>query len=370
MYNHDHNHNHNLILDQIQVTLTSKGKGIESTEEAPPFQLGPLQIEVISGEFLVILGPSGSGKSTLLRAIVGLDALVSGSIRLGTNDMTNVPPEKRGLGMVFQQPLLFPHLTVEDNIAFGLKMEGVQKKERLLRANELLTQVELVGYGSRYPSELSGGQQQRVALARALAIQPRILLMDEPFSALDPNLREEMGRLVNRLHAQFHMTIVFVTHDQDEAFRLAHRIAIMQDGKITQVDTPQNIYEHPLDASIAAFLGIKNIWLGIVDQGIFMKDSFRLELPSSQRAFSGQLVQAVIRPEALHIIDHLTDVRSHRLQGTVVEVQYRQGFIVVQVRISSEIVYVIANSSTVRLPNHGDSITLAYDPESILLFAI
>jgi iron(III) transport system ATP-binding protein len=217
--------------------------------------LGPISLEAFAQEFLVVLGPSGSGKTTLLRLIAGLEMPQSGRIELAGCDVTNVrrfPPEQRGVGMVFQDYALFPHLTVEENIAFGLAGRNGAKQ---LLVQELLELVGLAGLGERYPHELSGGEQQRVALARTLAPRPKVILLDEPFSNLDADLRREMRSEVRAILRQLESTVILVTHDQEEAFDLGDRIAVLQQGRLEQLGTPEEIYTAPATRFVAEFIG-------------------------------------------------------------------------------------------------------------------
>ncbi|MES1202578.1 MAG: TOBE-like domain-containing protein [Pseudomonadota bacterium] len=211
------------------------------------------------GEFLALLGPSGSGKTTLLRIIAGLDTPDSGTVRFDGEDLLAKPVRERKIGLVFQHYALFKHMTAASNVAFGMRSK--QRKERLpsskirARAEELLNLVQLDGLGGRYPSQLSGGQRQRVALARALAIEPRILLLDEPFGALDAKVRRELRRWLRDLHEQTGLTTIFVTHDQEEALDLADRVALLKDGKLEQVGTPEELYHEPASSFVFDFLG-------------------------------------------------------------------------------------------------------------------
>ena len=219
-----------------------------------------LSLELHEGEFLTILGPSGSGKTTTLKMVAGLETPTSGMISVNERDITFLPPNERGLGMVFQNYALFPHMRIKDNVAFPLHM----KKPRLPEAEigrmvaEILQLVQLDGYQDRYPSQLSGGQQQRVALARALVFHPPIVLMDEPLGALDKKLRSAMQLEIKRIQQKLNITTIYVTHDQEEALTLSDRIAIMRDGEIAQLDTAKNIYEHPNSSFIADFIGESN----------------------------------------------------------------------------------------------------------------
>jgi ABC-type Fe3+/spermidine/putrescine transport system ATPase subunit len=216
--------------------------------------LRDVSLTVAGGELLAVLGPSGSGKTTLLRVVAGLLAPATGQVFFSRTDITTVPAEARGAAMVFQKPLLFPYLTVAENVAFGLKMRGVAKAEIVRRVDEALEMVELSGYQRRRPSELSGGQEQRVSLARALVTRPNVLLLDEPFSALDTGLRLRMRRLVRELQQDLKLTTIFVTHDQEEAAFLADRVALLLDGGVEQQGPAAEVYGTPNSARAAAFL--------------------------------------------------------------------------------------------------------------------
>jgi len=213
-----------------------------------------VDFEVPKGSLTSLLGPSGSGKSTLLRAIAGLDQPDTGTITINGRDVTNEPPQRRGIGFVFQHYAAFKHLTVRDNVAFGLKIRKREKAEIDERVKELLELVHLEGFAHRYPSQLSGGQRQRMALARALAVRPKVLLLDEPFGALDATVRRELRRWLRRLHDELHVTSLFVTHDQDEALELSDRVAIMNHGRLEQVGTPNEVRFRPRTPFVSTFL--------------------------------------------------------------------------------------------------------------------
>ncbi|OBG66112.1 MULTISPECIES: sulfate/molybdate ABC transporter ATP-binding protein [unclassified Mycobacterium] len=210
---------------------------------------------VPSGSLTALLGPSGSGKSTLLRAIAGLDQPDSGTITINGNDVTRIPPQRRGIGFVFQHYAAFKHLTVRDNVAYGLKIRKRPKAEVKAKVDNLLEVVGLSGFQNRYPNQLSGGQRQRMALARALAVDPQVLLLDEPFGALDAKVREDLRAWLRRLHDEVHVTTVLVTHDQAEALDVADRIAVLNHGRIEQVGSPTEVYDAPATAFVMSFLG-------------------------------------------------------------------------------------------------------------------
>ena len=217
--------------------------------------LDDVSLEIPSGSLTALLGPSGSGKSTLLRAIAGLESLDSGAVTIGGRDVTNEPPQRRGIGFVFQHYAAFKHLTVRDNVAFGLTIRKRPKAEVGAKVDELLHVVGLEGFADRYPAQLSGGQRQRMALARALAVDPQVLLLDEPFGALDAKVRTDLRTWLRRLHDQVHVTTVLVTHDQEEALDVADRIAVLNRGRIEQVGDPVRLYDRPANDFVMSFLG-------------------------------------------------------------------------------------------------------------------
>lgn len=231
--------------------------------------LKDISLEVHSGEILALVGESGCGKSSLLKAMLGLYPLSKGKIFFQGKEIQNLPSHKRGISVVFQDLRLFPHLNVGENVGFALELQKVPKTERRKRVEELLKLVQLEGYSERRIDSLSGGQMQRVAIARALAMNENILFLDEPFSALDPNLRREMGDFLLELQKQENLTVVLVTHDQEEALRLAHRIALMKDGEILQVDEGEKLYYSPVNEYVARFMGKGNSILGRVENGVF-----------------------------------------------------------------------------------------------------
>jgi sulfate transport system ATP-binding protein len=220
--------------------------------------LDDVSIEVPDGSLTALLGPSGSGKSTLLRVIAGLEEPDSGRILILGNDATAVPAQHRGVGFVFQHYAAFKHMTVRNNIAFGLSIRKRPKQEIADRVEELIKLVHLDGFGDRYPSQLSGGQRQRMALARALAVEPKVLLLDEPFGALDANVRKELRLWLRRLHDDVHVTTIFVTHDQEEAMEVAGQIVVMNEGRIEQIGQPNDLYEHPSTEFVMGFIGPVN----------------------------------------------------------------------------------------------------------------
>ena len=295
--------------------------------------LRPLDLEVRPGEFLTLLGPSGSGKSTLLNLAAGHIAPDGGRILIGDDDITDLPPRRRNIGQVFQNYALFPHLTVFDNVAYGLRARGVTRADLRRRVAAMLALVRLEEYGARRVTQLSGGQQQRVALARSLVIEPDVLLLDEPMGALDRQLRKHLQTEIRQLHQRIQRTMIYVTHDQEEALALSDRIAVFRDGRIAQLGSARELYDQPVDAFVAAFLGESNLLYGRVEAGPPHAAVLR-------HAGSGALLGArphptlrpgdaallLVRPEAIEFrapdADHRAPPDSAGLAGTVGEIVY------------------------------------------------
>ncbi len=225
-----------------------------------------LNLTIAKGEFVTMLGPSGSGKTTCLMMLAGFESVTHGEIRLNGRPINNIPPHKRGIGMVFQNYALFPHMTVEENLAFPLSVRGIGKSERETRVRGALDMVQMGEFGKRRPAQLSGGQQQRIALARALVFEPELVLMDEPLGALDKQLREHMQYEIKHLHERLGVSVVYVTHDQTEALTMSDRVAVFNHGVIQQLASPEDLYERPMNAFVAQFIGENNKLLGTVER--------------------------------------------------------------------------------------------------------
>jgi sulfate transport system ATP-binding protein len=265
-----------------------------------------VDLEVKSDSLLALLGPSGSGKTTLLRIIAGLETADSGTVSYQGEDVTRHSARDRQVGFVFQHYALFRHMNVFENIAFGLRVRKAPKHEITRRVNELLGLIRLESLGGRYPSQLSGGQRQRVALARALAIQPKILLLDEPFGALDAKVRQELRQWLRRLHEEIHMTSVFVTHDQEEAFEVADEVVVMNKGRIEQIGTPQEVFEHPANPFVIDFLGNVNVFHARVQNGRASLGGLELDCP--------QYTNGESRTAAVYVRPHELDIH-HTMNG-------------------------------------------------------
>jgi putative spermidine/putrescine transport system ATP-binding protein len=261
--------------------------------------LDGLDLELAPGEMVVLLGPSGCGKTTALRILAGLDTATEGTVRVNGRDITRVPANKRDMGMVFQAYSLFPHLTVSQNVAFGLKLRRIDRRTRAARAAEMLELVGLAQQGDRYAGQLSGGQQQRVALARALAVEPAVLLLDEPLSALDAKVRSQLRDEIRRIQLEVGTTTLFVTHDQEEALAVADRVGVMNAGRLEQVAPPAQLYNKPASRFVAEFVGLSNRLPAVVEGGSArVLESTVPLLDGSLRTGAGS---ALIRPEAVGV---------------------------------------------------------------------
>jgi len=334
-----------------------------------------LSLHVRRGEFLSLLGPSGCGKTTTLRAVAGFVMPAAGDIRIGGQSVIGVPPNRRNIGMVYQDYALFPHMTVAENIAFGMKMRSVPKAEITPQVQRILGQLQLAALGHRYPSQLSGGQQQRVALARALVFNPSVLLLDEPLAALDKQLRGDMQFELRELQRRFGITTIFVTHDQEEALSLSDRIAVLSQGAILQVDTPRQVYDFPAHRFVAEFIGTANMLSGrVVGRG---DGASRIELDGVAGTFAqaGQhgdgVVQLLLRPERIQIAPAAAPLPAGRnaMRGKVVNSVFVGTTIKYQVGLGGDLLLRVDAPADLHTPAMaGDEVTLAWRPEDARLF--
>ncbi|MCZ2496701.1 sulfate ABC transporter ATP-binding protein [Xylophilus sp. Kf1] len=272
--------------------------------------LRDVSLDIRSGELIALLGPSGCGKTTLLRIIAGLESADNGSILFSGEDTTDVHVRDRGVGFVFQHYALFRHMTVFENVAFGLRMKPRKErpKEAVIqeKVHALLKLVQLDWLADRYPAQLSGGQRQRIALARALAVEPKVLLLDEPFGALDAKVRKELRRWLRRLHDELHVTTIFVTHDQEEALEVADRVVVMNKGQVEQSGSPQEVWDHPASPFVYGFLGDVNLFHGRADQGQVLFEGVSLEAPE-HAAVLDQPAFAYVRPHDFDVQRYFPD---------------------------------------------------------------
>ena len=337
-----------------------------------------VSLEVAEGEFLAILGPSGSGKTTIMRLIGGFEGADTGSIMIAGQDVTSVPAERRNVNTVFQSYALFPHLTVLDNVAYGPRMHGVPRRQRQARARELLDLVRLSEVADRKPHELSGGMQQRVALARALANQPAVLLLDEPLGALDRKLRDELQRELRRVQSELAATFIYVTHDQDEAFGMADRLAVMREGRFEQIGTPAEVYDHPVNAWVALFVGSANTLRARVD-GIGTTATLKSDLGPIEAGYiaadlkAGDPALVVVRPEVTAFERRAVDAvaaEANRLPAELVD----SVAIGASLRLRAMTAGGTALESIVQRSSHpsssaalapGDPVFVTFDPASV-----
>jgi putative spermidine/putrescine transport system ATP-binding protein len=325
-------------------------------------------LDVADGEFLVLLGPSGCGKTTTLRMIAGFVEPSGGRARIGEVDVTDLPPWRRNTGMVFQSYALFPHMTVAENVGFGLEMRKVPKADIAARAREALRLVRLDAYADRYPRQLSGGQQQRVALARVLAIRPDVLLLDEPLSNLDAKLREEVRVEIRELQRQLALTTVMVTHDQEEALIVADRLAVMADGEIRQIGSQRDLYERPADRFVAGFVGRSTFISGrVTAPGDFTTEG-GLRLQCRRDAAPGKAV-LMLRPERISV--SAADGMDNRMPGKVEFVSYLGNALEVHVRLSpaERVVVQMPNRGDAAMPAVGDAIAVGWPRDAGMIFA-
>ncbi|MEW6200189.1 MAG: ABC transporter ATP-binding protein [Planctomycetota bacterium] len=333
--------------------------------------LDDVSLEVERGELFFLLGPSGCGKTTLLRIVAGFYHPERGQVRFGPVDVTRVPPQKRNTGMVFQNYALWPHMTVEANVAFGLKVRRLPRRDRRRRVAETLALVKMEAYARRKPNQLSGGQQQRVALARALVIRPQCLLLDEPLSNLDAKLRLEMRGEIRRLCKEFGLTAIYVTHDQKEALSIADRLAVLLDGRVAQVGSPRELYRRPATAAVADFLGETNFLPATVREAA--GDRRAVETPIGVLAAASQPdapragpCAVSIRPEAIRVSD--ADGSPDTLEGVVREIVYLGDTLQLSLAVGAATLRAVVNETSGQRPfRPGDPVRAAVDPRDVVV---
>jgi len=333
------------------------------------FALDHVDLEIRSGEFLTLLGPSGSGKTTLLTVLAGFTRPDGGSLKFGDTEMITVPPHKRHVGMVFQNYALFPHMSVADNVGFPLKLRGVKPAEIAQRTERALEMVRLGGYGTRGVDQLSGGQRQRVALARAMVFEPRIMLMDEPLSALDKQLREHMQIELRQLHDKLGMTTVYVTHDQREALTMSDRIAVINGGRIMQLDTPRALYERPKNRFVAEFIGESTFLPVRVHGGCVTLGDQTLRTAVPPPADGPQLL--MLRPERLRLLgsSEAVDNAYNTIEATLVATVYQGDSSLFRMALADGTPLDVRGDSAVAL-EPGTRLRLAVSIEDTVLLAL
>jgi putative spermidine/putrescine transport system ATP-binding protein len=341
------------------LTLNGVRKEFGSAVAVEGFDLA-----VEPGEFVSFLGPSGCGKTTTLRMIAGFEQPTSGVITLAGEDITTARPSKRDVGMVFQSYALFPNMTVAQNVGFGLKVKDVDKSEIASRVEELLDLIHLPDKGTAYPHELSGGQQQRVALARALAIRPKVLLLDEPLSALDAKIRDELRYEIRRIQQQMNITTIYVTHDQEEAMALSDRVVVMSRGVIEQVDEPFKIYNYPATSFVAAFVGKLNSIECVVEDppsGRVRCGDATIRTNDTIPQPAGSSVTLMLRPEELNVRGE----EENKIPGTIAAVSFLGAIVRVQVDVGTTTLTVdVFNERLLQMPRVGDRVQVSFPPHA------
>jgi putative spermidine/putrescine transport system ATP-binding protein len=351
------------------LTLT----GVQKTFPGGVVAVEDFNLEAVRGEFVSFLGPSGCGKTTTLRMIAGFEKPTAGTIVVDGTDITYRSPNQRNVGMVFQSYALFPNMSVADNIGFGLKVRKRPKVAIDKRVNELLELIHLEGRADRYPWQMSGGQQQRVALARALAIEPQVLLLDEPLSALDAKIRIVLRKEIRAIQRQLGITTVYVTHDQEEALSLSDRVVVMSDGRIEQIGTPSEIYNFPNTAFVASFVGTLNlVTAGVVDAGAGRLSIDGQEIRTSKAitdAGPDGRVTLAVRPEGIGLGDG--EPGENRMKGTVEDINFLGSIVRIRVRIGdgdgttpTVVALDTFNEPYLRLPDVDQAITISFPPEA------
>jgi len=350
------------------VPITARGL---RKHYGPVRALDDVDLDVRAGEFLTLLGPSGSGKTTLLMVLAGFIRPDQGSLRFGSDEVVRLSPHKRDIGMVFQNYALFPHMDVAANIAYPLNLRGITGAEGQRRVEAALETVQLAGYGVRRVDELSGGQRQRVALARAIVFEPRIVLMDEPLSALDKQLRERMQIELRRLHEQLGTTTIYVTHDQREALTMSDRIAVIHGGRIQQLDTPRTLYEQPTNRFVAEFIGESSLLRVEVAGDTCRCDGHELRLPRAVLADGPGLL--MLRPERVRVVGGMADdaTNLNQLRARVIDCVYQGDTFLLQAQLadgSAISARGIAGAATLAaLPEPGEQVHLGFSVEDTVL---
>ena len=344
---------HHVIIDNLVKTYPGAQKP----------SVDHVSFSLPRGEMLALLGPSGCGKTTILRMIAGLIDPTAGAIMLGGKDISSTPVYKRNMGMVFQAYALFPHMTVAQNVSFGLEMRKVGRAEREERVAKALDLVKLTGLGERKVGQLSGGQQQRAAIARSLVIEPKLLLLDEPLSNLDAKLRDEMRDEIRDIQARTGVTAIFVTHDQDEALSMADRLAVMSAGKLEQIGTPREIFDHPQTEFVASFIGAGTMFQGkVAERGLAVLDGLT-PMRFTGNAPVGSTVKLMIRPHRLRLIEDAGQVNT--FDGIVEHVVYRGQTLSLTLRCGERLLQADLPTHAGAMPEKGSRVSLAVSPEDV-----
>jgi len=361
------------IIQLRNVTKTFPG-GVVAVDD--------VSLDIEEGEYVTLLGPSGCGKTTALRMVAGFESPDTGSVELAGEDVTDLPPYRRQVNMVFQDYALFPHMTVAQNVGYGLRIAGVAKAEIGDQVRKALDLVELTDKAERRPNELSGGERQRVALSRAIVRRPKVLLLDEPLSALDANLRENMRVELRHLHQRLGLTFVMVTHDQTEALVMSDRVVVMQQGRVAQVGTPAGLYDHPCNTYVASFIGTSNVLHGHVagssgdDITINYGSDHLLAARAGGDYADGDPICMTIRPEKAQLVNGTAPAgaNTNLLKGDVREVLFHGSTARISIDLSTGDRFMVDcmlpnTSAQSDLPREGNAVTVAIEPENVNTFA-
>ncbi|MEZ5884734.1 MAG: ABC transporter ATP-binding protein [Paracoccaceae bacterium] len=359
------------------MTTAANGEGfvvfdrVQKSYDGETLVVKDLNLSVGKGEFLTMLGPSGSGKTTCLMMLAGFETATHGEIRLGGTNINMVPPHKRGIGMVFQNYALFPHMSVGENLAFPLEVRGMGKSERETKIKRALDMVQMGSFINRRPAQLSGGQQQRIALARALVFDPELVLMDEPLGALDKQLREHMQFEIKHLHESLGITVVYVTHDQGEALTMSDRVAVFNDGRIQQLAPPEDLYERPENSFVAQFIGENNKLPGTIEELGADKALVRLangeliDATPVNVTEKGQKTLVSIRPERVEFKPEMMPPGAHMIGAEVLEVIYMGDILRARLRVagSDDFVMKMRNTLGQTKLSPGQSLKIGWHPQ-------
>ena len=354
---------HSLLDKKVLVKLNNISK-----EYNKKTIIKNLSLEIYEGEFLTLLGPSGCGKTTILRLISGLEKASSGNIYIDNIDVTNLDPTKREVNTIFQKFALFPHMTVEDNISFGLKMKKIEKKEIEKRVKRVIKLVKLEGFEKRYPHELSGGEQQRVAIARGIIMNPKVLLLDESLCSLDLKLKKQMQIELKKIQKKLGITFIYVTHDQDEALTMSDRIVIINKGLIQQNDTPKNIYKHPKTTFVADFIGESNIFEGaiisIIEDNAYVKINKDITLLINNLGYQmDERLTLMIRPEDIKIS---SNILKNSIEGIIEDSIYDGAITKLTVNINNNLKVKVTTFEE-NSYSEGDTVYLKFNKDDIVV---
>ncbi|SIT01116.1 ABC transporter ATP-binding protein [Paracoccus saliphilus] len=359
------------MLDNTSGDAFVAFEHVQKSYDGQTLVVKDLNLSIAKGEFVTMLGPSGSGKTTCLMMLAGFETATHGEIRLDGRPINQVPPHKRGIGMVFQNYALFPHMTVGENLSFPLEVRGMGKAERETRIKRSLDMVQMGAFANRRPAQLSGGQQQRIALARALVFDPHLVLMDEPLGALDKQLREHMQFEIKHLHEELGITVVYVTHDQTEALTMSDRIAVFDDGRIQQLATPNQLYEQPENSFVAGFIGENNALPGVIEKLdgdkalVKLGDGEVIDATAVNIRERGQKTTVSIRPERVEFKPEMMPPGAHTIEADVLEVVYMGDILRTRLRVAGNDDFIMKCRNTIgqtRL-EPGQKIRIGWHPQ-------